>query len=191
MALLTRAHYVSLLTKLASEGESSVPEINNQETAHGELKSNVADSRDTLSGLFTQFAAAQKGSTAEVKKLFPKFEKDESSSPLLKIASWPYIQAMNASFLNELEKIGYRDVMTSAPTATGVVQRAPTMTGDTLRQFRSITGSGGAAARTAAPAQAARFGASHGLAPAVAARRATAAAKGSGGILSRLFRAAA
>jgi hypothetical protein len=193
MALLTRNHYVSLLTKLAEE--SSVPEVDNQQIAHGELSHNLGDQRETLKGLFTNFASAQKHHTSEVKKALPRGEKDVSS-PLLKMASWPYIQTMNRSFLDELEKIGYRDVMTSAPTDVGI--HRPKLTGQHLDEFRRMTGSGGAQAATAgAGTQAARFGAEHGLAPAVAARRAALAAKGPGVLarmgkgLSKVFRAAA
>ena len=189
MALLTRSHYVSFLTKLAS-GTSSVPEIDNQEIAQQEQQHNLTDTRGTLKELFSGFAAAQKGHTSEIKKTLPRGEK-EVSSPMLKLASWPYIQAMQSAFLEELEKIGM-----SAQKPDIRTPRAPVMTGDTLHQFRSITGGGGGVApatvgyvdRRVAPA-AARFGAEHGLAPAVAARRA-AAAKG-GGLLSKLFRAAA
>jgi hypothetical protein len=139
MALLTRAHYVALLTKLAAEeNQSSVPEIDNQDISHGELRANLTDARQQLGDLFTNFAAAQKGSTAEIKKLFPKYEKDEFASPLLKLADWHYVQAMQESFLNELEKIGM-----SAQRPDIRMARTPVMTGDDLARFRETSGTGG------------------------------------------------
>ena len=97
---------MSLLVYLIkkAEDESSIPEIDNQDVAIGELHSNLTDSRETLKELFTNFAAAQKHHTSEVRKALPRGEKDVGS-PLLKMASWPYIQAMNFSFLDEIDKI--------------------------------------------------------------------------------------
>jgi hypothetical protein len=115
MAILNREAYLYLLSKTAEE-VSSVPEIDNQDIGVAEQRHSTDDSRKTLGNLFSGFAAAEKANTSAIKKLLPGSHPDAASSPLLKLASYPFLEAMKSSFLAELEKIA-----TNIPGVSGVL----------------------------------------------------------------------
>jgi hypothetical protein len=95
----------ALIKHAEAVAESSVPAIDNHKIALRERRANNEDTRATLSGLFSNLAAASKKDSAEVRKLFPKYDHDIPSSPLLKLASVNEIEAMRRGFLTELEKL--------------------------------------------------------------------------------------
>jgi hypothetical protein len=152
------------------------------------------DTRKTLSELFTNMAAAEKSGTGAIKKLLPGSHPDAASSPLLKLASYPYLEAMKNSFMVELEKIAMGSVSGHGSAPAMRTARAPVLTGEALEHFHGLTGTGGAGPAAVGyhgnyspPTNPlAHFGQEAGLAPAVIARRkaAEAAASKGGGVLS-------
>lgn len=133
--------YLEHIIKTAEAiAESSVPPIDNQEIGGGEHKKSWQDSRDTLSELFSGFAAASKSESAGIKKAFPHHKHEVSSSPLLKLASHNYLEAMRLSFLAELEKIADSSYMSPQAKAESTIRVADVLNkppADSLRSARA------------------------------------------------------